>query len=267
MTKRQNPRPTAVDGQLAAASVLGRTSMHPDVTEVISDYKRLASEEARAAFADHFLSRTAGMMEEIWPAFYELLKRIEDQRLYEKPGYLVTDHQFGSFKDYWDYRVGQPFETWLELESTYQYAKRYAPDLLKKAFSIARSAKERATQGARALAEAAKAGMIINDGPGPVSREEREANGYIISIKDGLTGGTRAEYLARRIARDHPDVLDRMAAGEFPSITRAAIAAGITPRTQTIRIDDPGSAARTLRKHMPREALARLVELLTKEDQ
>lgn len=39
------------------------------------------------------------------------------------------------------------------------------------------------------------------------------------------TGGQK--YLVARIARDHPDVLERMKKGEFVSVRQAAIAAGI----------------------------------------
>jgi hypothetical protein len=39
--------------------------------------------------------------------------------------------------------------------------------------------------------------------------------------------GNKADYLTARIARDRPDVLERMKAGEFPSVRQAAIAAGI----------------------------------------
>jgi hypothetical protein len=40
-------------------------------------------------------------------------------------------------------------------------------------------------------------------------------------------GGHRQKYLVARIARDRPDVLARMKAGEFTSVRQAAIAAGI----------------------------------------
>jgi hypothetical protein len=39
--------------------------------------------------------------------------------------------------------------------------------------------------------------------------------------------GNQASYLSARIARDYPDILERMKAGEFPSVRQAAIAAGI----------------------------------------
>ncbi len=40
-------------------------------------------------------------------------------------------------------------------------------------------------------------------------------------------GSTQADYLTRRIARDHPDILERMKAGEFSSVRQAALEAGI----------------------------------------
>ena len=40
-------------------------------------------------------------------------------------------------------------------------------------------------------------------------------------------GGTQASYLTSRIKRDHPEILERMKAGEFKSVRQAAIEAGI----------------------------------------
>lgn len=48
--------------------------------------------------------------------------------------------------------------------------------------------------------------------------------GYIITSKQR---GTDPDYLTARIARDRPDILERMKAGEFKSVREAAIAAGI----------------------------------------
>ena len=39
--------------------------------------------------------------------------------------------------------------------------------------------------------------------------------------------GNAPDYLTARIARDRPDILEQMKAGEFPSVRQAAIAAGI----------------------------------------
>jgi len=47
----------------------------------------------------------------------------------------------------------------------------------------------------------------------------------IKKIDDG--GGTSQEYLLRRLARTHPDILDAYERGDYPSVRQAAIAAGI----------------------------------------
>ena len=42
-----------------------------------------------------------------------------------------------------------------------------------------------------------------------------------------LKGGTQADYLRARLARDYPDILAQLVNGEFTSVRAAAIAAGI----------------------------------------
>lgn len=68
-----------------------------------------------------------------------------------------------------------------------------------------------------------------------------------VGVKDGKPGpgrgnrtaddvsrfGNSADYLTRRIARDRPDILERMKAGEFPSVRAAAIEAGIVKQAET----------------------------------
>ncbi len=53
--------------------------------------------------------------------------------------------------------------------------------------------------------------------------------GQEIGVANGISniGSNNSEYLSARIARDRPDILNRMKAGEFPSVRQAAIAAGI----------------------------------------
>jgi hypothetical protein len=41
------------------------------------------------------------------------------------------------------------------------------------------------------------------------------------NINPSLEGGTSAAYLTAKIARDHPDILERMKTGEFPSVRKA----------------------------------------------
>ena len=81
----------------------------------------------------------------------------------------------------------------------------------------------------------------------------------------GSINSERADYRAQRLARDHPDEYAAVERGE-KSINRAAVDAGITRKRITVRLDDPASAARTLRAHMDPALIAELVALLISED-
>ena len=65
-------------------------------------------------------------------------------------------------------------------------------------------------------------GKTINAANGPVA-----ANRDIITVRTQSCGGTSADYLTARLKRDHDDIFQRLASGEFPSVRKAAIAAGI----------------------------------------
>lgn len=59
-------------------------------------------------------------------------------------------------------------------------------------------------------------GKIVKEGPGPLTDQQR-SNGDIVTINE--TGkGNSADYLTARIARDHPDILNRMKAGESVAV-------------------------------------------------
>src|SRR5690242_3775325 len=106
------------------------------VEEALRDFRSLNNRGARAAFADHWIGSWARDFGDAWPMLYELLKIVEDDELYRDPrrvgpGAAGTElgdkSSYDSFAAYFEDRVGQPFQTWAELESTYSYAKQYAP--------------------------------------------------------------------------------------------------------------------------------------------
>lgn len=76
---------------------------------------------------------------------------------------------------------------------------------------------------AKSIQDRAANPPVLLDGPGPATQEEKAANDKQLITSRGPT----ADYLTARIARDRPDVLERMKAGEFPSVRQAGIAAGI----------------------------------------
>jgi len=72
----------------------------------------------------------------------------------------------------------------------------------------------------KCLAEAAVPLKHHWETPGP-------GRGKKLPPKQRVQSGNRSQYLVNRIARDRPDILERMKAGEFASVRQAAIAAGI----------------------------------------
>lgn len=91
---------------------------------------------------------------------------------------------------------------------------------------------------------------------GPHTRQEKKDNGYVVTDR-----GNNADYLTARIARDRPDILKRMQAGEFPSVRQAALEAGLVKRTWTAP-QDPLSLARAIRRRLSDDELDILIEAL-----
>jgi hypothetical protein len=129
----------AGDGRYAAFKTLPVDG----VSKVICEFKKLNTRESRAAFADHWIGRWAQDFDEAWPVLYELLKIIEEDELYkdprrvgpQAPGFPKETHgqqsSYADFAAYFTDRVRQPLDRWAELERTYQYAQRYAPEIFK----------------------------------------------------------------------------------------------------------------------------------------
>lgn len=81
------------------------------------------------------------------------------------------------------------------------------------------------------------------------------------SASQGQAYGTTAIYAIRRLQKSRPDLQERVLAGEL-SPSQAMEQAGFRPPTATIRLDDPASAARTIRKKMAPDVLRDLISLL-----
>ena len=78
-----------------------------------------------------------------------------------------------------------------------------------------------------------------------------------------LKYGTDATYLLRRLARDAPDVLERVKTGEIKSARAAAIEAGIIKPVPTVRlVADMAVVAGKLRQHLTQQQLSELFDRL-----
>jgi hypothetical protein len=71
------------------------------------------------------------------------------------------------------------------------------------------------------------------------------AKNKVDAINFKTMGGASAKYLADRIARDRPDIRERMQAGEFGTVAEAARAAGIDTRGRRLWVArDPARGAK-----------------------
>lgn len=70
------------------------------------------------------------------------------------------------------------------------------------------------------MAEAAEPLQPAENHPGP-------GRGHTKKPHEKAKAGNRSDYLVARMARDRPDILERMKAGEFTSVREAAREAGI----------------------------------------
>jgi len=57
--------------------------------------------------------------------------------------------------------------------------------------------------------------------PQPKPGGDRKSEQYQGANNTLIRGSTNADYLTARIARDHPDILERMKAGEYKSVRAA----------------------------------------------
>jgi hypothetical protein len=74
-----------------------------------------------------------------------------------------------------------------------------------------------------------------------------------VDLIKSTQGGTSQSYLLRRLARDAPEVLDRVKSGEIKSARAAAIAAGIIKPVPVVRlVDDAQRAAHSIVSKMDR---------------
>lgn len=76
--------------------------------------------------------------------------------------------------------------------------------------------------------------------------------------------GEDSSLAVRRLAREAPELYESVRRGET-SINAAAVTAGIRNFRRSVRMDDPDSAVRTLRKHMPAEVWDEFLKRITEE--
>lgn len=104
-------------------------------TEVLTDFYKLQSDDARAAFARTWLAKSSEALNETWSVVYELLKIVEEKELYKKESSLNNSKIYGSFQEFFEDTLKRPFEEWARLEADYNYVSKYCPELFNSYYS------------------------------------------------------------------------------------------------------------------------------------
>jgi hypothetical protein len=143
-------------------------------------------------------------------------------------------------------REGVPFASYESFcVAGYPWGLGYDPDVV--AYIVA---EREAAQSAQARAAAPKERPKM--GRPSVTDESRS---------DATTLGRGADYLTKRIEEERPDILERMKTGEYPSVRRAAMDAGIVKPTVTHGVS-ADAFARAALKHLTDDQIEALVEML-----
>lgn len=113
------------------------------------------------------------------------------------------------------------------------------------------------------IIEERKSAQARAQAPKPLRESRRPTNDERAVKVDviNLNGGTGADYLTARIARDHPAILERMRAGEFSSVRAAARAAGIVKPRVSVAVDDPDKVSAFLAKHFEPAEIRKIADL------
>lgn len=108
-------------------------------TEVLADFYKLQSDDARAAFARTWLSKSSEALNETWSVIYTLLKIVEEKELYKKESSLNNSKIYNSFQEFFEDTLKRPFEEWARLEADYNYVSQYCPELFNSFYSEVRT--------------------------------------------------------------------------------------------------------------------------------
>jgi len=113
-------------------------------------------------------------------------------------------------------------------------------------------------EAAQAVAEVHKTQPLAAHGEIGNGRKEKSRDDNVNST----FSGNSQSYLLRRLARDAPDVLERVKTGEIKSARAAAIEAGIIIPFPSLQLKDPAPTAQKLLAKKGKEWCLQLMEEL-----
>ena len=178
----------------------------PRLSELMLEYKKLNSREARVAFIDTWLKIWAYDFEKTWPVIYQALEWVEQDELYKDPRAMSPDEIYPDFKSFFEARLKKPFTMWMELEQTHHYVSKFAPELIDKTFNEAQTA--RAKHANKVNVAAPDLLRHGGDRRSPQIRDEKNVTNLKRSTDD-------ESYAHGRLRKDRPDIHQRVLDGEL----------------------------------------------------
>jgi hypothetical protein len=197
---KQERRMRSSDGRYKAIT------RSPIWSDIVVEYRKLNTREARVAFVDTFLLTWADRFQESWPVIYQALEWVETDQLYADPR-AVSGETFPDFKSYFEARLKRPFTLWIELEETHQYVTKFAPELIKRAWPEARKALAAKNQALDEKDKANQRTIGTNQYSEGVYNNKNDIH--------ARPAGTSAAAFLRRLRKDRPDIHARVLAGEL----------------------------------------------------
>lgn len=163
-------------------------------------------------------------------AFYFYMREIIDSKLYEKykDGVNGEERKFDGLLQFMQHKDG------LGIKDL---------SLFEKCLSVVASSSHK-------MAEKARWFMVELQEKKPLPKHGEIGNGRKdesrVDIVKSTEGGNSQRYLLQRLARDAPDILERIKNGEIKSARAAAIEAGIITPFPSIALKDPVHAAQRM---------------------
>ncbi|MGQ4645722.1 hypothetical protein [Lyngbya aestuarii] len=111
----------AIYGGGEAADLFYGWEVPANVSYVFSRFQELDNDEAKAAFADKWVSMCIHSIETALVVCYPLLRIIKEKEVYKTSHWVEGNKIYDSFKDYFKHRCHRFFQKWLELELTHQF--------------------------------------------------------------------------------------------------------------------------------------------------
>jgi hypothetical protein len=201
------------------------------LSDMIKEFKALNNPDAQAAFVNSWLALWASDIERTWPFVCQVLQWIETEKLFSEPRVFGDGQTFPDFKSFFEKRIKKPFSLWYELEQTYRFVTRFAPEMIEATFGEARAA---AAKYAQEVAERSQATQRPAHRPKKpaadlielANRPEESTYNNKSDVRSYRPNeGNRVEKAERRLRKDRPDLHARVLAGEL-SWNAAAIEAG-----------------------------------------